>query len=569
MRLFCPLFVLASVILAAQSQNTAELSSHDEPAVFKSRVNLVTVPVVVRDGQGHAVGNLHKEDFQLFDKGKVQVISRFSMETPGHPSATPTAESVDAAGSTTAQTETNGPAPVIPQRYVAYLFDDVHTDYADLVRARDGADRHILSTLSPIDRAAIFTTSGQGNLDFTEDRQKLHDALLKLRPRPITRTSTTSCPNITYYMADIVVNQNDPQLMQALTMETVACEGLTGQGAAQMAQSTVQSTANQVLQAGNQETHVTYTVLSDVVRRISGMPGQRMIILASPGFLTLADERYEESQVIERAVHSNVIINALDARGLYTVSPMGDISQPTYDSQASSIKSRYVLAEASVTSSVLAELADGTGGTFVQNTNDLTGAFGRLGSPPEYIYVLGFSPQNLKVDGSFHRLKVTLKPGMKLTLQARRGYYAPKHAVDPAEAAKQEISDALFSQEEVRDLPVQLHTQFFKSSDVDAKLSVLAHLDLKGMQFRKADGRNNDQLTIVAGLFDNNGNFLKGSEKTLTLRLLDQTLASHLQSGVTVRTSFDVKPGTYLVRLVVRENEGQQMAAQSGSVEIP
>jgi len=305
------------------------------------------------------------------------------------------------------------------------------------------------------------------------------------------------------------------------------------------------------------------------VRRISAMPGQRMIILASAGFLTLDDERFEESQVIERAVHSNVIINALDARGLYTLSPMGDISQPTVNTQAAVIKSSYMTAEASATSSVLAELADGTGGTFVQNTNDLTGAFGRLGSPPEYIYVLGFSPQNLKLDGSFHRLKVTLKPGMKLTLQARRGYYAPRHAVNPAEAAKQEISDALFSQEELRDLPVQLHTQFFKSSDVDAKLSVLAHLDLKGMQFRKADGRNNDQLTIVAGLFDNNGNFLKGSEKTLTLHLLDQTLASHLQSGVTVRTSFDVKPGSYLVRLVVRDNEGQQMAAESGSVEIP
>ena len=158
---------------------------------------------------------------------------------------------------------------------------------------------------------------------------------------------------------------------------------------------------------------------------------------------------------------------------------------------------------------------------------------------------------------------------MKLTLQARRGYYAPKHAIDPAEAAKQEISDALFSQEDLRDLPVQLHTQFFKSSDTDAKLSVLAHLDLKGIQFRKSDGRNNDVLTVVAGLFDNNGNFLKGTEKTLTLRLRDETLASHLQSGFTVRTSFDVKPGTYLVRLVVRDAEGQKMAAQSGSVEIP
>jgi len=46
---------------------------------------------------------------------------------------------------------------------------------------------------------------------------------------------------------------------------------------------------------------------------------------------------------------------------------------------------------------------------------------------------LGFSPQNLKLDGSFHHLKISLKDPAKLTLQARRGYYAPKHVADPAE----------------------------------------------------------------------------------------------------------------------------------------
>ena len=41
------------------------------------------VPVVVRDGKGKAIGTLQKEDFQLFDKGKPQVISKFSIEKAG------------------------------------------------------------------------------------------------------------------------------------------------------------------------------------------------------------------------------------------------------------------------------------------------------------------------------------------------------------------------------------------------------------------------------------------------------------------------------------------------------
>ena len=100
-----------------------------------------------------------------------------------------------------------------------------------------------------------------------------------------------------------------------------------------------------------------------------------------------------------------------------------------------------------------------------------------MASRPEYLYFLGFSPQNLKLDGSFHKLKVSLKEPNKLALQARHGYYAPRHMADADETAKQEIEDALFSREELHDLPVELHTQFFKASDLDAKLTVLARVE--------------------------------------------------------------------------------------------
>jgi hypothetical protein len=36
-----------------------------------------------------------------------------------------------------------------------------------------------------------------------------------------------------------------------------------------------------------------------------------------------------------------------------------------------------------------------------------------------------------------------------------------------------------------------------------------------------------------------------------------------------VKSSFDVKPGTYLVRMVVRDAEGELMAARNGAVTIP
>jgi hypothetical protein len=193
----------------------------------------------------------------------------------------------------------------------------------------------------------------------------------------------------------------------------------------------------------------------------------------------------------------------------------------------------------------------------------------RVSDAPEYFYMLGFAPQNLKLDGTFHRLKVALKESNKLALQARRGYYAPRHVADAVETAKREIEEALFSREEIHDIPVELHTQFFKSSDENARLAVLVRVDVKHIHFRKEAGRNRNDLTIVSGLFDRNGNYVTANERIIEMRLRDDTLENKLGQGINLKTNFDVKPGSYLVRLVVRDAEGQMMSAQNGAVEIP
>jgi hypothetical protein len=248
---------------------------------------------------------------------------------------------------------------------------------------------------------------------------------------------------------------------------------------------------------------------------------------------------------------------------------LGDISQPgRADPTIGGQLSQYEIQEATADAYVLEELADGTGGSFFHNNNDLEGGFRRLTTAPEFYYLLGFSPQNLKYDGHYHRLTVKLKDAGKFSVQARKGYYAPKHIADPAEQAKQEIEGALFSQDEMHDVPVDLHTQFFKASDDEAKLAVLVHLDVKRMHFQKVEGRNRNELTIVSALFDRNGQFIQATSKVLTMRLRDETLEKKLETGVTMKTSFDVKPGTYLVRLVVRDEEGD-IAAESGAIEIP
>jgi hypothetical protein len=327
------------------------------------------------------------------------------------------------------------------------------------------------------------------------------------------------------------------------------------------------------LSYGKTETFAGLNVLQGLIRSMSGLPGSRSIVLVSPGFILAEEHRIYENDIFEKAIHANITINTLDVRGLSAIPGM-DASERGYQSSSGGFLTQTDITAATEAQNLLAELAAGTGGTFFHNDNALAEGLEELAARPEYVYMLGFSPDGLKFDGSYHGLKVTLKngpgvSGANLKLEARRGYWAPNHSISPAEEAKEEIEDAVFSREERLDIPVKLHTEFFKQSEAKAELTAETRIDLKALKFRKADDRNRDTLTVVTGVFDQNGRYVKGTERTLEMRLRDQTLETARSSGLVIKESFDVPPGRYIVRVVVRDTEGRSMAEQNDGVEIP
>jgi hypothetical protein len=334
-----------------------------------------------------------------------------------------------------------------------------------------------------------------------------------------------------------------------------------------------------VLIYGQEETNSGLTVLKDLIAKMSALPGSRNIILVSPGFIMSAEHRNAENDILEKAIRASVVINSLDIRGVYT--PLrsrsydteygGNFGGPTNGGFGALLyqeRERANKAEVDQASNVLAELAYGTGGT-VHNDNDFEGGLKQLAGRPEYVYVLGFSPDNLKNDGSYHALKVKLKEPAKLEVEARRGYWAPSHAVDPAEEAKEELKETLFSRDEIADIPLDLHAEFFKPGEGKPQIGVVARLDAKALKFRKTGERNDDTLTVVTGLFDQNGNYISGLERRVELRLRDQSLEVLENSGISVQQSFSVTPGRYIVRVVVKDSEGRTTAARNTGIEVP
>ena len=76
-----PWFLLAAAALAAP----ALAQEKSEPPVFSAGTDIVNVTLTVRDGQGHLISDLTREDFAVQEDGRLQAVQVFARAVqPGH-----------------------------------------------------------------------------------------------------------------------------------------------------------------------------------------------------------------------------------------------------------------------------------------------------------------------------------------------------------------------------------------------------------------------------------------------------------------------------------------------------
>jgi VWFA-related protein len=500
----------------------------DAQAAFRVRTNVVPVRVVVRDNQGHAVTGLGKDDFELLDNGKRQTISGFSLES------------------------------AIPDRYVLYIIDDLNIAPGDLARTRAAAAGVLKDTSNTPSRIAVLTTSRTVALDFTPDGAKANETLERITSQERAAVKGR-CPQLGYTLANHVALGDATALGIAMAMTRVC--GLTMEP-----DKTAKAAAQQRLNEYTEQTRAALAEIKAAVRRIAILPGARTVVLVSPGFLPNLSP--EVNEVIDSAARKGVVIDTLDARGGGVLPGSGGEDRKlAFDPTLNQQMRQFLQEDQRLQTGVLMQLAEGTGGAVSQG-NDYEAGFRQLTAAPDVSYILGFTPAKLSDDGSYHKLKVTIRSREGLTVQARNGYFAPKHTPDPAEQAKEEMENAVFSRDEIREIPVTLRAQATGTAGSPDRLAVAAHFGIGGIRFVRKDGHNRSSVTLAVSLFNAGGNHIKGGQNIVNLDYPDDKLAAAMASGVDVKIGFDVAPGGYLVRLVLRDNDGH-LAATSRLVEAP
>lgn len=558
-RRWLPVSLAASAaLLAAQGVDPKELRMSAVPYLPKpvytigAEARLVDVGVVVRDNRGHAVGGLTKADFQVRDNGKPREITAFSVHR------------FVPAGAAPAAISTAAPAPLPDKpRFVGLVFDDLGMPPADLSHARTAAKRFLKSGIAAGDRVAVLTVSSGLVLPFTADPAAIEQAIdqVVLRER---KNESSGCPRLLPYDAYVIANHVDSAALDAKISELMACEpaicghhsGRNSSGPpCQQAVQSVQAMADGLWEQVRLQSRNIILTLENFVDAMARMNGTRVILLASSGFLSGTLE-FDEDEVVERALRAGVVVNSLDAKGLYTVD-----AQP--EDQVASARSRIY--EQGLGSrpkesgnDAMANLAQATGGLFFHNSNDLERGFRELGMQPETSYLLGYAPD--PPDGKYHHLKVSLASGRHESVQARKGYMAV--AAPPVKPARvRRIDREVLRATQLDEAGVKAVVRPDKLENGTPAARISFQWDVTRLAFKLRDGARSQQLHMVAALLDRNGNFVAGKEGVAELALSEASFARLASAGLNLVLRLEAPPGAYQLRLVAADEGEEHLSA--------
>ncbi len=518
----------------------AALSSRPQQGgyVLEVKGELVLTNVVARDTKtGEIVRGLKAADFSIWENGKPQHIASFDFQSVDM--AKPLNEAmvsglaVDSSGGKAVAV--TSPEQLRNHRLIVMFFDLTSMQPEDLDRCVEAARNFLHTKMQAADLVALVSLGDTLHVDqdFTADRQAL-----------IEEVGIYNGSEGQGFAGGATANSNQEEDTTAYTPD--------------------ESEYNDV------NTDRELFAIRAIAQSLDRIPEKKSMLYFSGGMSRDGIENEASLRAATNAaVRANLAIYSVDTRGLQAVLPVGDASTDSLRGNAAYTGGALMnnMNSNAATQEVMDTLSRDTGGKAFFDSNDFAPAFAQVQEDTSAYYAIGYRSSDTARDGKYRRLAIKVdRPGIKL--EYRPGYYAPadfRHS--GREDRERELEEQMASDLPATDIAVYMDASYFLMNE--KRYFVPVSLLVPGSQIPFVKGGDKDKATldIVGEVIDEVKRPVGEVRQTIKLDL-DASLKAR-QKNIEYTTSFDLPPGKYQMKFVLRENQTGRMGSFVANIVLP
>lgn len=553
---------MASGIGRAQQPSAA--TPEQSSTIIRAETRLVLVDTVVTDKKGNYIRDLRMKDFRVWEDNKEQQIKTFSFE------ADPAAPVRD------------------QQHYLVLFFDNSTMSYGDQAYARQAALKFIDANAGPNRQMAIADFTGSLTIaqNFTADAERLKQVVNGVKfssVSPNTDLASIATPSLGHAAADFGARDVLLALRSlAKSLGTVPgrktlvflSEGFT-------LDFELRSELTAVIDTCNKANVAVYPIdVRGLMARREPGPfenSQRLrLVLASyspqhgggSGGSGGGHGGGTGGGSLGGGHGGTTGTGATGGRG-GSVGPsgLGTMGLPRLNSPYNQARNIVPQLPASPVPNqmVLYELASGTGGFVIVNTNDLLGGLQKIGSEQNQYYVLGYSPAEESKEGTCHTLKVKVERG-GTSVRSRSGYCNNKPLDLLAGTSVEKELENRAASAAAGNVGVSMELPFFYTAPNTARVDVAMEIPASAFKFEKVKGKLHLEVNVlgIAYAAADNSAAAKFSDSVKLDFENKKELEEFQSKPMHYDTQFDVASGHYRLKVVCSSG-----GASFGKIEMP